>query len=71
MGLLEDPLAVVDSEGRVFGVENLRVVDASLMPSIPRANTNIPTIMMAEKIADVIKKRSKRNIVKEPSMAGL
>jgi 5-(hydroxymethyl)furfural/furfural oxidase len=43
--------AVVDSRARVIGVENLRVVDASIMPTIPRGNTNIPTIMLAEKCA--------------------
>ncbi|TPQ39766.1 GMC family oxidoreductase [Cupriavidus pinatubonensis] len=52
MGRPDDDNAVVDSEGRVIGVEKLRVVDASIMPSIPRGNTNIPTIMLAEKIAD-------------------
>ena len=46
--------AVTDSQGRVHGVRGLRVVDASLMPRLPSANTNIPTIMMAEKIADAI-----------------
>jgi 5-(hydroxymethyl)furfural/furfural oxidase len=43
--------AVVDSEARVLGVESLRVVDASIMPTIPRGNTNIPTLMLAEKCA--------------------
>jgi 5-(hydroxymethyl)furfural/furfural oxidase len=54
MGPAADRNAVTDHEGRVHDVENLRVVDASLMPSLPSANTNIPTIMMAEKIADAI-----------------
>jgi len=43
---------VVDEQCRVYGIENLRVVDASVMPSIPRANTNLPCIMIAERIAD-------------------
>jgi 5-(hydroxymethyl)furfural/furfural oxidase len=51
MGRADDPDAVVDTNGRLRGVGGLRVVDASIMPAIPRGNTNIPTIMLAEKIA--------------------
>jgi len=51
MGRIDDPDAVVDTSGRVRGVGGLRVVDASIMPTVPRGNTNIPTIMLAEKIA--------------------
>ena len=51
MGAADDAGAVTDPTGRVYGVDGLRVVDASLMPWIPRGNTNIPTMMMAEKIA--------------------
>ena len=54
MGAADDPLAVTDAAGRVYGIEGLRVVDASVMPALPRANTNLPTIMIAEKIADAI-----------------
>ena len=44
-------MSVVDTEGRVKGVQNLRVVDASIFPVVPCANTNFPTLMTAEKIA--------------------
>jgi 5-(hydroxymethyl)furfural/furfural oxidase len=54
MGRTDDPMAVTDPAGRVIGVQGLRVCDASLMPAVPRANTNIPTIMIAEKISDAI-----------------
>ncbi len=54
----EDPMAVVDGQGRVHGVEGLRVVDASIMPQIVTGNLNAPTIMMAEKITDRIRGRA-------------
>jgi len=54
MGAPSDPLAVLDPQMRVIGVEGLRVVDSSAMPSITNANLNAPTIMMAEKAADHI-----------------
>ena len=54
MGSDGDPDAVTDPAGRVYGVDNLRVCDASIMPVVPCANTNIPTIMVAEKVADAI-----------------
>jgi choline dehydrogenase len=57
MGPDSDPSAVVDGECRVHGVESLRVVDASIMPSIPSGNLNAPTIMLAEKAADLIRGR--------------
>lgn len=66
MGPASDPMAVVDSQGRVHGVEGLRVVDASIMPSIVSGNLNMPTIMLAEKLADVIRGRALRT----PSAAG-
>ena len=52
-----DEAAVVDSEGRVHGIENLRVIDSSIMPSIVSGNLNAPVIMMAEKLADVLRGR--------------
>ena len=50
-----DEMAVADAQGRVRGVESLRVADASIMPQIPSGNTNAPTIMIGEKVADHIK----------------
>jgi choline dehydrogenase len=55
MGDVGDPLAVVDSDTRVIGMQSLRVVDSSIMPSITNGNLNAPTIMIAEKAADHIR----------------
>jgi choline dehydrogenase len=54
MGLATDPLAVVDDEGRVHGVDALRVIDASIIPNVVSGNLNAPTIMIAEKLSDAI-----------------
>ena len=55
MGRDDDPMAVVDTQGRVKGVQGLRVVDASIFPVVPCANTNFPVLMAAEKIADAMR----------------
>jgi 5-(hydroxymethyl)furfural/furfural oxidase len=54
MGRADDPMSVTDVQGRVKGLQGLRVVDASIFPVVPCANTNLPTLMSAEKIADAI-----------------
>jgi len=54
MGPVSDALAVVDQYGRVHGLTGLRVVDASIMPDCPRANTNVVTMLLGERIADGI-----------------
>ena len=55
MGPAQDPMAVVDAELRVHGLQNLRVIDASIMPHLVTGNTNAPTIMIAEKGVDLIR----------------
>ena len=54
MGPVNDPMAVVDQHGRVHGLQGLRVVDASIMPDCIRANTNVTTMMIGERISDLI-----------------
>jgi 5-(hydroxymethyl)furfural/furfural oxidase len=54
MGRDDDPMAVVNTQGQVRGVQGLRVVDASIFPVVPCANTNFPTLMSAEKISDAM-----------------
>jgi choline dehydrogenase-like flavoprotein len=51
MGGFDDPTAVVDQEGRIYGLSNVRVIDASIMPDVPSANTNLPTAMIAERLS--------------------
>ena len=58
MGEKADPGAVVDAQGRVHGIDRLRVVDASIMPMATNGNTNSPTIMIAEKLSDSIRGKS-------------
>ena len=57
IGADDDPMAVVDSSCRVRGIQNLRIVDSSIFPSVPNGNTNAPTIMVGEKAADIIRGR--------------
>lgn len=55
MGPADDPMAVVDAKGAVYGIENLRVADAAIMPNIPRGNTNLTAIMIGERVADFMR----------------
>ena len=54
MGDLSDPMTVVDNQGKVNGIGGLRVIDSSIFPTIPNGNLNGPTIMLAEKMADIV-----------------
>ena len=55
MGPSSDAMAVVDQYGKVHGIEGLRIADASVMPNVVRANTNVTTIMIGERIADFVR----------------
>ncbi len=54
MGCADDPAAVCDARGRVLGLERVLVADCSLMPVVPRANTNVPAVVVGERIADLL-----------------
>ena len=55
MAAPDDPRTVVDPSGRVLGIDDLWVADASVFPEVPRANTNLPTIAAAERLSDLIR----------------
>jgi choline dehydrogenase-like flavoprotein len=61
MGPNGDAGAVVDQRCRVRGLDNLRVVDASVMPNVPRANTNLTCIMIGERVADWMREEGPTN----------
>jgi choline dehydrogenase len=62
--------AVVDDELRVLGIDGLRVIDASVMPTLVRGNTNAPTIMIAERASDLIRGRTAATAARrEPAVA--
>src|ERR1044072_1563574 len=66
MGAAGDPRSVVDPDCRVIGCSGLRVIDASVMPTVVRANTHLTTVMIAEKMADHLKQSIKTQTIRNP-----
>ena len=66
MGAADDPRSVVDPDCRVIGCSGLRVIDASVMPTVVRANTHLTTVMIAEKLADHLKQSVKNSRHTQP-----
>jgi 5-(hydroxymethyl)furfural/furfural oxidase len=62
MGASDDPRSVVDPDCRLIGATGLRVIDASIMPTVVRANTHLTTVMIAEKMADMLKRTARQSI---------
>jgi choline dehydrogenase len=69
MGPETDADAVVDHHGRVYGLANLFVADASVMPTIPRANTHLPVLAVAERIADALR-QGRGSVLASPHQRG-
>ena len=61
MGPIEDNMSVVDQDGKIHNLENIRVADASIMPDCIRANTNATTIVIGERVSDSIISEDLRN----------
>jgi choline dehydrogenase-like flavoprotein len=61
MGRPDDPAAVVDTHCRVIGTDHLRVCDASIMPDVPRANTHLPTVAVAERAVRILRTETSRH----------
>lgn len=55
MGTRDDPDAVVDERGRVYGLRHVRVIDCSVMPEVPSANTHLPVVMVAERLSAALR----------------
>jgi 5-(hydroxymethyl)furfural/furfural oxidase len=66
MGRADDPRSVVDPDCRLIGCSGLRVIDASVMPTVVRANTHLTTVMIAEKMADHLKQSVKSHVIRKP-----